>query len=201
MLKKMTWVGIVSAGLFLGCGAAHPSSYYHLTIPAHPPAADPPPFPVTLLIGPLRASHLYREDHIVYSSKTESMGTYQYQRWGEPPTEMLQDMLLRELRSSERYRGVDMLRSNSRGDYILSGRLYDFEEISVSPLSARISLDVELHEVKTGATIWRHSCVHDEPAAGKTMPAVVAALDRNAQRCLGEITSGLDQYFSSHPPN
>ena len=89
---------------------------------------------VTLLLGPLRASHLYREDHIVYSSSGENMGTYEYQRWAEPPTEMLVDVLLRDLRASGKYRAVDVLRSNSHGDYILYGRLYDFKEISASPL-------------------------------------------------------------------
>ncbi len=88
--------------------------------------AERSPYPVTLLLGPLRASHLYREDHIVYSSSGENMGTYEYQRWSEPPTEMLVDVLLRDLRASGRYRAVDVLRSNSHGDYILYGRSVRF---------------------------------------------------------------------------
>jgi ABC-type uncharacterized transport system auxiliary subunit len=188
--------------LLAGCGAARPSSYYHLTIPTDAaPKADPAPYPVTLLIGPLRASHLYREDHIVYSSESQSMGTYEYQRWSEPPTEMLQEILQRELRATERYRSVDMLRSNSRGDYILYGRLYDFEELSKSPLATRVAIDFELHEVKTGATVWTHSYAHDEPAGGKDMAAVIAALDRNTQRCVSEVTASLNQFFSSHTAN
>lgn len=202
MSGKIFCAGIVTALLLAGCGAARPSSYYHLTIPAETAqAADPAPYPVTLLVGPLRASHLYREDHIVYSSEKESMGTYEYQRWSEAPTEMLEEILLRELRSTNRYRSVDMLRSNSRGDYILYGRLYDFEELSKSPLSTRVAIDFELHDVKTGATTWTHSYAHDEPAGGKDMAAVIAALDRNTQRCVSEVTASLNQYFSSRPAN
>src|SRR6202045_5067217 len=91
-------VGLLTlcAGIGSGCGAARPSSYYQLTVPGDlAPAADPRPYPVTLLLGPLRASHLYREDHIVYSSNGESMGTYEFQRWAQPPTEMIQEILLR----------------------------------------------------------------------------------------------------------
>jgi ABC-type uncharacterized transport system auxiliary subunit len=188
--------------LLAGCGAARPSKYYQLTVPSDPPSsAEARPFPVTLLIGPLRASHLYREDHIVYGSSGSNMGTYEYQRWAEPPTEMLAEVLQRELQSSGRYRAVEMLRSNSRGDYIVYGRLYDFRELSGAQLSTRVVADFELRETKTGSTAWSHYYTHDEPAGGKNMAAVVAALDRNAQRCVEEVKSSLEQYFSAHPPN
>ncbi len=200
MKGKAVCIAVLSTGLLAGCGAARPSKYYQLTIPGEPaPAADPAPYPVTLLIGPLRASHLYREDHIVYSSAGQDMGTYEYQRWAQPPTEMLAEVLVRELRASGRYRAVDILRSNSRGDYILYGRLYDFKEISAAALSTRVTMDLELREAKTGSTVWTHYYTHDEPAEGKDMSAVVAALDRNAQRGVNEVKSSLTEYFSAHP--
>src|SRR5215472_2691260 len=104
-----------AAGLVASCGAARPSKYYQLTVPgdvtvaaqaadsvAAGQPADPPQ--MSLLVGNLLASHLYREDRIVYSSAGQEMGTYEYQRWAEPPTEMVQEILLRELRASGRYR-------------------------------------------------------------------------------------------------
>ena len=201
MKRRTIPIAIAIAGLLSGCGAARPSKYFQLTVPADSvTAADPAPYPVTLLIGPLRASHLYREDHIVYSSAKEAMGTYEYERWSEPPTEMLVEVLLRELRVSGRYRTIDVLRSNSRGDYILYGRLYDFKEVSGSPLVARVTMEWEMRDVKSGLTVWTHYYTHDEPVSGKDVSAVVAALDRNAQRGVGEIKSSLEQYFSAHPP-
>lgn len=200
MKGKFAFIAVLSAGLLAGCGAARPSKYYQLTIPPDPaPGADPAPYPITLLIGPLRASHLYREDHIVYSSNSEDMGTYQYQRWAQPPAEMLGEMLVRELRTSGRYRGVDVLRSNSRGDYILYGRLYDFKEVSDGVLTTRVTMDLEMRETRTGSTVWTHYYSHDEPAGGNDMAAVVAALDRNAQRAVNEVKSNLTEYFSAHP--
>ncbi len=203
MNRGIAWLAALSAVLLAGCGAARPSKYYELTIPGgdSATAADRSPYPVTLLLGPLRASHLYREDHIVYSSSGESMGTYEYQLWAAPPTEMLVDVLLRDLRSSGKYRAVDILRSNSHGDYILYGRLYDFKEVSGTPLLARVTCDLELRETKTGSTVWTHYYSHDEPVSGKDVSAVVAALDRNAQRGMAEIKSSLDQYFSSRASN
>jgi ABC-type uncharacterized transport system auxiliary subunit len=193
----------LAAGLLTGCGAARPSKYYQLTIPGGDaaPASERSALPVTLLLGPLRASHLYREAHIVYSSSGENMGTYEYQQWAEPPTEMLVDVLLRDLRASGRYRAVDLLRSNSHGDFILYGRLYDFKEISATPLMARLTVDLELRETKTGSTVWTHFYTHDEPVSGKDISAVVAALDRNAQRGMTEVKASLDQYFSTRTSN
>jgi ABC-type uncharacterized transport system auxiliary subunit len=187
--------------LIAGCGAARPAKYYQLTVPtdnAADPAADV--YPVTLLMGPLMASHLYREDHIVYSSRGEDMGIYEYQRWVEPPAEMIQEVLFRALRSSGRYRSVHTQRSSIRGDYLLHGHLYDFKEITGSPMSARLSLELELRDTKTSNTVWTHVYNHDEPVKGKDVSAVVAALNRNVQRATNEFTASLAQYFSAHPP-
>lgn len=202
MSRRATWAAALLAGLLAGCGATRPSKYYQLTIPSDPiRTTEQSPYGATLLIGPLRGSHLYREDQIVYSSNGEDMGTYQYQRWSEPPTEMLAEALLRKLRASGRYRAVEIERSNSRGDYILYGRLYDFKEISGPKLAARLTMDLALRDLKTGATVWTHYYTHDEPVGGKDITAVVAALDRCAQGWVEDIQSGMDQYFSSHPAN
>jgi cholesterol transport system auxiliary component len=191
-------LGALAVSLASGCGATRPSKYYQLTVPGDlAPAADPRPYPVTLLLGPLRASHLYREDHIVYSSNGESMGTYEFQRWAQPPTEMIQEILLRQLRTSGRYREVDLLRSNARGDFLLLGRLFDFKEISGNALVARLTVEWELRDMKTASTVWTLYYTHDEPVNGKDMSAVVAALNRNVQRTVDEVKSGLVQFFST----
>jgi ABC-type uncharacterized transport system auxiliary subunit len=203
MIKRrvIAWTWAVCALLSSGCGAARPIKYYQLTVPGDmTQATGANALPVTLLIGPLSGSHLYREDHIIYSSPGENMGMYDSQRWAAPPTEMIQEVLFRELRASGRYRAVNTLRSNARGDFILQGRVYDFKEVSTNPLVARVAVEYELRETKTGATVWSHYYSHDEPAGGKEVSAVVAALDRNVQGIVGQIKAGLEQYFAAHPP-
>jgi ABC-type uncharacterized transport system auxiliary subunit len=191
---------IVWLGTLNGCGAARPSKFYQLTIPSDKiSGADPAPFPVTLLLGPITTSHLYRDDHIVYSSNGQAMGSYEYQRWAEPPAEMINDVLLRELRESERYQHIYSLRSDSHGDYILRGHLYDFREMAGNSLAARVAFEFELRDSKTGAVVWRYFYSHDEPVNEKSVPAVVGAMDRNVQNGLREVTGGLGQYFSARP--
>jgi ABC-type uncharacterized transport system auxiliary subunit len=183
-----------------GCGAARPAKYYQLTVPNDMSSNDANALPVTLLVAPLSGSHLYRQDQIVYSSAGQNMGTYEYQRWAEPPTEMIQEVLFRELRASGRFRMVNSLRSNARGDFVLHGRLYDFKEVSGSPLTARMAIEYELREAKTGTTVWSRYYTHDEPVEGKDVTAVVAALDRNAHGIIGQVRGALEQYFTAHPP-
>jgi ABC-type uncharacterized transport system auxiliary subunit len=199
--KSIVWILALSAGFAGGCGAARPSRYYQLTVPADGSrTSDPTPYPVTLIVGRLTASRLYRGDYLVYSSANETMGTYQYERWAQPPTDMIEGVLSRELRVSGRFRSVNSLSSNAQGDYVMRGQLYDFKEISANPLVARLVMEWELRDTKTGATVWSHYYAHDEPVSGKDVAAVVAALDRNVQGAVNEIRASLEQYFSAHPP-
>jgi cholesterol transport system auxiliary component len=194
-------VFLAAVALFVsGCGAARPSKYYELEPPndlSSAKASDP--LPITLLIGRLKASHLYREDRIVYGTNGEQMGTYEYQRWAEPPTEMIEQMLLRELRASGHYAGIYSLSSERSGDYLLHGTLFDFREVSGGSILARVSLDLELRDMKTGSTVWTRYYSHDEPVSSKDISAVVAAIDKNTQRAVSEIRASLDEYFTSHP--
>jgi ABC-type uncharacterized transport system auxiliary subunit len=191
----------LGVGLAAGCGASRPSKYYQLTVPGDlAPAANPNPVPITLLIGRLTGPALYRADQIVYSTGGESMGTYEYQRWSEPPTELIAEVILRQFRASGHYRGVYTLRSDIRGDFLLHGRLYDFKEVSAATLVARVTMELELRNIKTGTSVWTHFYTHDEPVSEKEVGALVAALDKNVQQAVAEFRGSLDQYFAEHPP-
>ena len=183
-----------------GCGAARPVKYYQLTVPGDMSSAtDANTIPITLLVGPLTGSHLYRDDRIVYSSG-DAMGMYDTHRWASPPTEMMQEVLFRELRASGKYKTVNTLRSNARGDYILNGRLYDFKEVTGSAFSARVAVEYQLRDSKTGNTVWSHYYSHDEPVSGKDVAAVATAVDKNVQGIVEQVKTGLEQYFAAHPP-
>jgi len=182
-----------------GCGATRPSKFYSLELPANSAAAGTT-LDVNLLVGRITAPHLLRDTRIVYRAAGTEMGTYEFHRWVEPPTDMIEALLLRALRASGKYRSVQPLRSSARGDFILRGRLHEFEEVSGSSLAARVVLEVDLFEASSGTTVWSHLYRRDEPVEGKDVPAVVEAFNRNVQRSIGEITAALDQHFTQNPP-
>lgn len=204
MKNKLLFAAVALCAAFAGgCPAARPSQYYQLTVPnPTAPAANPNPFPATLLLGPIMSSHLYHEDAIVYSTDGQSMGTYLYHRWAEPPTEMISAILRQQLRASGKYRGVYSLRSNAHGDFLIRGQLTDFKEVSSGgSVVARLTLELEMRDTKTSAMVWTHFYTHDEPVSVKDVSAVVEALDKNVQRAAAEFKSSLDEYFAAHPSN
>ena len=78
MTRGVAIVVAMVLGGMCGCGTVPRSKYYQLTAPGEAssaPAGDP--LPLTLLVSPLKASHLYREDRLVYATESEEMGTYQ----------------------------------------------------------------------------------------------------------------------------
>src|ERR1700722_5011635 len=202
-LVLMTGAAIYAVAVAMataGCGAARPVKYYQLTVPGDVSStSDANAIPVTLLVGRLTGSRLYRDDRIVYSSG-EEMGMYETQRWASAPTDMLQEVLFRELRASGKYKTVNTLRTNARGASILNGRLYDFKEVTGSAFVARVAVEYELRDTKTGATVWSHYYSHDEPVSGKEVSAVAAAIDRNVQGIVSQVQAGVAAYFQANPP-
>jgi len=72
---------ILFLGMLNGCGAARPSKYYQLSVPGESTlGTDPAHYSVTLLLGPITTSNLYRDDHIVYTSEGQVISVYEYHR-------------------------------------------------------------------------------------------------------------------------
>lgn len=201
MRRWMATAMLASACVISACGGgARPSKFYALEVPAATATAGEP-YPVSIMVGRMTASHLLRDDRIVYRTAGLQMGTYNYHRWAEPPTDMLEAMITRLLRSSGKYKSVHTLRSNAVGDYILRGRLHDFEEVtSPSGLVARVAFDIELFHRESGATVWSHTYSHDEPVNSKEVSDLVAALNSNTQAGLQQAAAALDRYFAANPP-
>ena len=196
-LTSLMMLAIVAAG----CGAPRPVKYY--VIDATPAAASSSPaqIPVVLLVGRFTASHLYRDDRLIYGSGPVQLGTYEYDRWAEPPADMVQNLLIADLRASGQYRSVSRVSSSARGDYIVRGHLLAMYGVDKPELVARFSLQLELFDPASRATVWTQTYTHDEPVQGKTVANIVEALDRNISAGLQQLSAGITQYFMSHPPS
>ena len=181
-----------------GCGSSRPIKYYQVTYPTKSYVAQDA-INTTLLVRSFEASHLYLDDKIIYGFDNPEMGAYEYQRWAEPPAEILQSALVRGLRASGRFKAVYTMRADPDSRFILAGHLYDFKEVDSATTVARLSYEVRLRDRKTGTTVWDHSYTYDEPAAEKSVPAFVTAMDRNLQRSVLEVQAGLEEYFKAHP--
>jgi ABC-type uncharacterized transport system auxiliary subunit len=189
-------IGIVALGG--GCAKAKPVHYYQIMYPAST-IAGANSLDVSIMVRTFVTSHLYREDRIVFASNSEEMGTYQNERWAEAPTDMLQNAMVRGLRASGRFRSVTHLRSDSEGDFILSGHLFDFKEMDVNGPQARLTFDLEMRDVKTNQLVWTYAYNHDEPANGKAVANIASAMSKNVADSVKQVQAGLEEYFRDHP--
>lgn len=181
-----------------GCSTGKPIHYYTVGFPPAPPL-NASTQNVSLLVGEIRGADLYRDTPIVYRTGTNQIGVYQFSRWVEPPVELLQSRLIRVLRASGDYHSVTGLGSNSDGQFVVRGRLYDFAEVDGANIEGLVTMEFELYDRKSGKIVWTHFYSQSEPVQGKDIPAVVTALDTNLVRGLKEVATGLNQYFLANP--
>jgi ABC-type uncharacterized transport system auxiliary subunit len=193
-------LSVMATLVFISCGGAiFPMHYYTLERPAAPPAPNSNPIPVTILIGRITGSHLYRDDRVVFGNGTGELGLYESRRWVETPVDMMEAVILQTLRANGRFRAVQPMGSDAIGEYILRGHLISLDEIDSSSLVARFSIELELFDRKTGTTVWNDSYTHDESVNEKTISAIVAAFNRNVHAGIDQLTNSLTEYCVSHP--
>jgi ABC-type uncharacterized transport system auxiliary subunit len=187
------------AGISAGCGASRPYKYYELDVTV-PAAAQATPYPITILVGRVGTPQLYRDSRIVYGSGPVQLGTHEYHRWAQMPSDMIQQALISALRGTGQYRSVTPIGSSSRGDYVVRSQLYALYEVDQPQLAGRFSIQVELFDQKNGTTVWSDTYTHDESVEGKSVGDVVEALNRNVRTGMQQLAGRLGQYFASHPP-
>ncbi len=196
-LIRPVFVSLLALGVS-GCVSSKPIRYYTIEFPAAPTITTNA-HTESLLVAPVTGAEIFRDTPIAFRIGSNEIGTYQYSQWAQPPVQILQSNLIRVLRASGNYQSVASLGSASNGQYVVRGRLYDFEEVDGASISGLVSMEFELYERKTGKVVWSHYYSQSEPVQGKEMSAIVSALDTNLDRGLKEVAAGLNQYFLSNP--
>lgn len=197
-MKSLVWPTMLVTCALWGCTTARAPRYYYLTPPAVAAQAGAQQFPVAILVGRLSAPRILRDDRVVYGMTDVEMGVDEYHRWTEPPTEMIEQLLVERLRNSGQYRTVQKISSTARGDFLLRGHLSALNETDEGGgIKARFNVQLELFEQKTGLVVWTGSYAHDEPVDKKSVSAVVAALQKNVNAGLEQLTASLAQHFAA----
>jgi ABC-type uncharacterized transport system auxiliary subunit len=196
-MKRLRYVIVLALSLAgAACGATRPIKYYQLEIPAPAPAPTSTAFSVALQVGSIESPGIMRDGRILYQTSTHELGAYEFHRWVETPDRVVQDSLVRLLRASGKFQSVDTPRNVTKPDYVIQGKIYEFAEVDKPQVFARVSLEIELHDAKSGRTVWSRIYTNEDSVEGKEIPDVVHSLDQNLGHGLSQIVTGLDQYFS-----
>src|SRR5882724_845527 len=173
-MKRLAFCLLFIVVIAAGCTTARAPRYYFLTAAPVSPQANVSQFPVTILVSRLSAPRILRDDRVVYGMTDVELGVDEYHRWSEPPTEMIEQILVEHLRRSGQYKSVQKISSTARGDFLLRGHLTSFNEIDQSGgIVARFNIQLELFDQKAGVVVWSEPYSHDEPVVGKKSVSAV----------------------------
>jgi len=199
-MKRLVMWTMILACVAAGCVKARTLRYYTLSIPPATAPTETQPIPVTIVVGRLNAPHLLRDNRVVYAMSDVEIGVDEYHRWSEPPTGLIERLLVEKLRGARQYKAVQHLSSTTRGDYILRGYLGALNEVDdAAGIKARFTLQLELFDVKAGSVVWNDRYTSDEPVPQKTVTAVVQTLQKSVNAGLDQLSGEIAQYFSAHP--
>ena len=138
-----------------GCAKSKPIHYYTVGLPVAPTLTTSA-HTVSLLVGSIGGAEIYRDTPIVYRVGTNQIGAYQYSHWVEPPVELVKNKLIRVLSATGDYQSVTGLESNSVGQFVVRGRLYEFAEVDGANIAGLVSMEFELYDRKSGKLLWTH---------------------------------------------
>jgi cholesterol transport system auxiliary component len=197
-MRLMISVFLLTAGCVAdaGCVSTRPVHYYSLGAPV-PAANRSKPDGLILLVGSIATPEALQDGRIRYRSGSHEAGAYEYHHWTERPGLMVRNALMHALRGSGKYQRVLESGSSTNGDYLLRGKLDEFDEVDQASIQTKISLRVELVDRKTSQTVWDRIVEREEPVSGKSVVDVVQSLDRNLQHVVDDALSELDRFLSA----
>ena len=179
-----------------GCISTRPVHYYTLGANA-PPAIQGKPDGLILLVGNIATPEALQDGRIRYRTGSNEAGAYEYHRWTERPGSMVRNALIRALRDSGKYQRVLESGSSANGDYLLRGKLDEFDEVDRAAIQTKISLHLDLVDRKTNQNVWDHTMEREEPVSGKSVVDVVQSLDRNLQHVVSETAGEIDKFLGA----
>ena len=87
--------------------------------------------------------------------------------------------------------------SSANGDYLVRGKLYEFDEVDNASIQTKVSLQVELVDRKTNRNVWDRVVEREEPVSSKSVTDVVQSLDRNLQHVVSETAAEIDKFLAA----
>lgn len=150
-------------------------------------------WPMPLGVRPFRAATRYR-DRILYRLSAVEVGFYPYDRWVEPPEEMVASVMVSALRASGLFRQVISADHVQLPAWILSGELLRFDEVRTGEKShAECWLRVELRRAQDDQLLWSEVLKAAAPLTAETPKALAQAMSRAVQQVAATLVTSLDK--------
>lgn len=144
--------------------------------------------PITLLVLAPQTNDIYNTTKMAYSTQRYQIAYFGYHQWAEPPSQMLQSLMMQTLQKTRYFRAVVSAPYIGRYDYILSTQILELKQNYVElPYSFRLKIRAELSNVITGQAIAIKEFYVTEPLMQQGPYAGVYAANAAVARFLSEL--------------
>ena len=154
-------LGALAAALALsGCYFGQPTvtKYYVLDyLPTPPPERlEKGPYPFVLRIRDCNIAESYRRTQIVYRQSVNQMQFYGYHLWAVDPDRMINDLVVKHLKTARLFENVTRDVENYVPDFFLSCDIQAIEEYdSKEQWFAHLAIEFQLENAKTNQILWK----------------------------------------------
>jgi ABC-type uncharacterized transport system auxiliary subunit len=181
---------MLTLAALVGCGRVRYPAYYTLNLPAppDPPAAETARSSIT--VREFQSPNYLRQGPIVYRTRPEEIGFYEYHRWASDPRALVTSAVIDHLRASGQYSTVSTYTGRPDSDYVLSGKLGKLEEVDYSAgVKVQVAISAQITKVKTGATVWSNAVSEDGTVSKRNVPGVVSEMNRTVEIAINKLLS------------
>lgn len=134
------------------------------------------------------APEILRDDRLVYYESATQLNFYQYHRWSSEPATMMRDLVAQRLAQMGLFAEVRLLPAREPVDYLLRGRLLNFEEVDyASSVQGRAALELTLVRTRDRKVLWTAVRQAQSAVQGRGTPAVVEAVNAASEQVLSEL--------------
>jgi len=200
-MKKISMVlglGLALLPALAGCGGVKSAKYYALNLPA---AADPPApdnVRTSIAVRQFRCPNYLRQGPIVYRPSPEQIGFYEYHRWAADPRQVVTSAIVDTLRASGQFATVSIYDGRHDNDYVFTGTIEKLEEVDYeSGVKVEVALSAQITRISTGTTIWANSVSEVENVSERTMPGVVAQMNKATELAIAKLLSTFPAQLAS----
>ena len=169
--------------------------FYRLGVATSPAPLAQPPLPGVLEVERFVADGLTAGRSIVYSESGQphALHEYHYHFWVEPPTVLLRDQLVAQLRAAKVARAVVTPEMRVDPDYVLAGKIKRLERVVGTKPQAVVELEIAVRQTGGDRLAFLQTYRVEEAVAADSVAAAVAAINKALGAIYTKFTADLSR--------
>jgi ABC-type uncharacterized transport system auxiliary subunit len=182
-----------------GCSSP-PTHYYALKVGKVAASPGKPIIDGSVAVERINGGRIYDQERIVFRGANNEIGYYEYHQWTSSPSELATQAINTSLMSDNYFRSAAAYKDTPDPDYILSGRITNFEEVDKPEgVFAIVGIELSLINTKQHASVWSAHGESELPVEVRNVPTVAQRLDEAMSNSIKQVMQNLGDFLKNHP--